>query len=74
MDFQFAYFMLGDSRLFVFAFFLVGLAIYFVDFKYFKDQEGYQREATFSRMISRLYIYGSILVFVSLEIMNMFLV
>lgn len=72
MNFRISYMMLGDIRLFEVAFFLVGLLIHFADYKYFKDQKGYHREAVFSHVVSRLFIYGSIVVFVGLQILNWF--
>lgn len=74
MSFEFPYAMLGDVRVFEATVALVGLSIYFVDFKYFKDQQEYHREAMFSRLFYRLYIYGTILSFVTLEILNWVLI
>jgi len=53
-------------------FLLIGLLMYVVDYRHFKNKQAYAKEATFSKVASYIYIFGGIAALVALQIISWF--
>jgi hypothetical protein len=60
MDFIVSNVILGDYRLLLIVFFLCGVIMHFIDYKYLLNRPENAREVKFSHVLSRVYIWASI--------------
>lgn len=61
-------FLMGEARFQIFIYLVIGLLAYFIDYKKFTRTNDTRREAKFSKAIALTYIYGSIALFVAMQV------
>lgn len=73
MDIAIQLLLMSDARLLDIVFGIVGVMVYFIDYRKFKTDPVAAREAAFSKGIALTYVIGSIASFILMQVLNIVL-
>lgn len=72
MEFAIQLVMMSDIRFEAIVFLVTGCLVYLIDYKMFRQIPTHHREAMFTRAIASVYVIGSVVVFIGVQLVSWF--